>query len=61
MSVNHDGDSDSTGAICGNLLGAMHGLSAFPQEWIDKLEISDFILEMADALYAAREIKRDAV
>jgi transposase-like protein len=26
MAVNHDGDSDSTGAIAGNLLGAMHGV-----------------------------------
>ena len=26
MSVNHDGDSDSTGAICGNILGACYGL-----------------------------------
>jgi ADP-ribosylglycohydrolase len=51
MSVNHDGDSDSTGAICGNLLGALHGTSAFPKDWIESLEISTFIIEMADALY----------
>ena len=61
MSVNHDGDSDSTGAICGNLLGAMHGLSAFPKEWIERLEISEFILEMADALYVARKMERECL
>ena len=53
LSVNHDGDSDSTGAICGNLLGAMYGMSAFPREWIAKLEIAAFIAEMGDALYRA--------
>lgn len=51
MSVNHDGDSDSTGAICGNLLGAMHGTSAFSSDWIENLEIATFIFEMADTLY----------
>jgi ADP-ribosyl-[dinitrogen reductase] hydrolase len=30
MAVNHDGDSDSTGAITGNLLGALHGVDAIP-------------------------------
>lgn len=53
LSVNHDGDSDSTGAICGNTLGAIHGIKAFPKDWIDNLELSDFIIEMADRLYAA--------
>ena len=30
LAVSHDGDSDSTGAICGHLLGALHGVQAFP-------------------------------
>ena len=34
--VNIDGDSDSTGAITGNLLGAMNGMSGIPKEWIKK-------------------------
>lgn len=32
LAVNHSGDSDSTGAICGNILGAWHGLNALPQD-----------------------------
>jgi len=28
LAVNHDGDSDSTAAIAGNLLGAMYGEAA---------------------------------
>ncbi|MET7609441.1 ADP-ribosylglycohydrolase family protein, partial [Streptomyces avermitilis] len=31
--VNHSGDSDSTGAICGNLLGALYGDHGLPHEW----------------------------
>lgn len=50
-SVNHRGDSDSTGAITGNILGAHLGLSAIPRKYIDHLELSDVILEIADDLY----------
>ncbi|MDQ1515704.1 MAG: hypothetical protein QOE80_1534 [Actinomycetota bacterium] len=32
--VNHSGDSDSTGAITGNLLGAAGGRSVVPEDWI---------------------------
>lgn len=45
-SVNHDGDSDSTGAITGNILGAYLGLDNIPKEWIDKVEIGDVVLDM---------------
>lgn len=30
-SVNHSGDSDSTGAVTGNILGAYLGLSGIPE------------------------------
>jgi len=36
--VNHDGDSDSTGAICGNLIGTWKGFDALPAEWVDAVE-----------------------
>lgn len=49
--VNHDGDSDSTGAITGNILGAYLGLSAIPEKYIAKLELKDVIMEVADDLY----------
>ena len=48
--VNHDGDSDSTGAIAGNILGAIHGYGAMDDKWKCGLELSDVILEMADDL-----------
>ena len=37
--VNHSGDSDSTGAISGNILGAYLGLSKIPSQWIEKVEL----------------------
>jgi len=45
--VNHSGDSDSTGAICGNLLGAMMGIEAIPKKWIEELEARDVIEQLA--------------
>lgn len=53
--VNHGGDSDSTGAITGNLLGAMLGVEAIPERWLMPLELSDVITAMADDLATAGE------
>jgi len=41
MAVNHSGDSDSTGAICGNILGAMWGIDAVPAHWVAELELRE--------------------
>ena len=49
-SVNHKGDSDSTGAVTGNILGALLGYAAIEEKWKKDLEIADVILEMADDL-----------
>ncbi len=51
--VNHDGDSDSTGAICGNIAGAYCGVEALPQDWIAKLEMNEYIVTVARELYRA--------
>lgn len=48
--VNHDGDSDSTGAVAGNILGAVCGCGAIEGRWKKDLELRDLILEMADEL-----------
>ena len=53
--VNHSGDSDSTGAIAGNILGAWLGMDAVPQDWVEKLELVDTIEEIADALVRIAE------
>ena len=49
--VNHGGDSDSTGAVTGNILGAAVGYEAIPQYFKHDLELHDVILHMADDLY----------
>jgi len=51
LAVNHDGDSDSTGAITGNLLGAAHGVGAIPAQWLQDLELRNVIAEVTDDLY----------
>ncbi|MEU6079157.1 ADP-ribosylglycohydrolase family protein [Streptomyces sp. NPDC047108] len=48
LAVNHGGDSDSTGSICGNMLGTLHGETALPPGWLSELEGRSTILEIAD-------------
>ncbi len=50
--VNHNGDSDSTGAVTGNILGAYLGLGAIPEKYLEHLELREVILEVADDLYS---------
>ncbi|XVQ09989.1 ADP-ribosylglycohydrolase family protein [Spirillospora sp. CA-255316] len=47
LAVNHSGDSDSTGALAGNLLGARYGAAAFPGHWQVKLENRREIIDLA--------------
>ncbi|MFE7799324.1 ADP-ribosylglycohydrolase family protein [Nocardia sp. NPDC057440] len=50
LSVNHSGDSDSTGAVAGNLIGASHGVSGLPMEWVSAVEGRDVLVQVADDL-----------
>jgi hypothetical protein len=50
LAVNHDGDSDSTGAIAGNLLGVHYGIEAVPTRLTNGLELLDALAVMADDL-----------
>ena len=50
-SVNHSGDSDSTGAVTGNILGAYLGLKGIPQKYLEHLELKNVIIELANDLY----------
>jgi len=53
--VNHSGDSDSTGAITGNLLGALTGTGQLPADWLDELEIREVVERLAaDAVLELR-------
>ncbi|MCN9242640.1 ADP-ribosylglycohydrolase family protein [Streptomyces sp. RY43-2] len=57
LSVNHSGDSDSTGAICGNLLGAHHGDHGLPHDWLTRVEARAEITVLADD-FAAECLRR---
>ena len=45
--VNHKGDSDSTGAVTGNILGAWLGYEQIEDKWKKDLELLEIILEIA--------------
>lgn len=53
IAVSHSGDSDSVGAIVGQVLGARYGLAVLPDSWIEILTQRDAIEEMAEALFRA--------
>lgn len=48
--VNHNGDSDSTGAVTGNILGAWLGAGAIEDKWKEDLELITFIRIIAEDL-----------
>jgi ADP-ribosyl-[dinitrogen reductase] hydrolase len=60
MAVNITGDSDSTGAITGNLLGALYGVAVIPGRWLDSLELKKVIEAMACDLVQIPDFDRDA-
>lgn len=50
LAVNLGDDADTTGAVYGQLAGAYYGVSAIPEEWVDKLALGDTIRQLADQL-----------
>lgn len=53
--VNHDGDSDSTGAITGNIIGAYLGIKEIPNKWVETLELNNVISKIADDIVISFE------
>lgn len=60
MAVNHNGDSDSTGAILGNILGAHLGIEKIPSKWLKKIELTDELGKVAKDLYVKPQDIKDA-
>lgn len=56
LSVNHSGDSDSTGSIAGNILGTMLGLKSIPAILLDNLLGRDIVHQIADDLIRYKSI-----
>ena len=48
FAANHGGNSNTTAAIAGMLVGARIGFNAIPDRFVDRLELVDVILELAD-------------
>jgi ADP-ribosylglycohydrolase len=57
LAVNHSGDSDSTGSMTGQLLGALWGVERLPSGWLEQLELRDVIEQLGRDLIAAAEGK----
>lgn len=53
LAVNHSGDSDSTGSIAGQLLGAMLGVDSIPSNWKDGLGLYSVVERVAGDLHDA--------
>ena len=51
----------STGAVTGNILGAINGYKAIESKWKEDLEIPDVILEVADDLYVGNCMEKEDV
>ena len=56
--INVGGDADTTGAMMGAMLGALHGWAAFPAEWKEGLEATSRLEDEATAF--AEAIQRPA-
>lgn len=50
LAVNHGGNSDSTGSLAGNILGAFYGEECLPADWLGSLEAPEAVRGMADLL-----------
>jgi ADP-ribosylglycohydrolase len=46
LAANHDGDSDSTASIAGQLYGARHGLAALPAAAVYRLDVLEPLLDV---------------
>jgi ADP-ribosyl-[dinitrogen reductase] hydrolase len=50
IAANHDGDSDSTASIAGQLWGARNGVAEIPHGWVRRLDVIEPIYEVMDGL-----------
>lgn len=49
-SINHDGDSDSTGCLTGAILGVINGIDNIPKDLVERVENSSFLLNLCNKL-----------
>lgn len=51
LAVNLGNDADTTGAVYGQLAGALYGLECIPQRWVDSLVMKELILDYSTQIY----------
>lgn len=56
LAVNLGDDSDTTGAVYGQIAGAYYGASGIPVHWIDILTHRNMIIDFADRLFDLRPL-----
>ncbi|HEX9980911.1 MAG TPA: ADP-ribosylglycohydrolase family protein [Flavobacterium sp.] len=59
MAINHNGDTDSTGAITGNIVGLMLGEMGIPMRWLINLKDIGIVRQVAQDLYTEKHRKPD--
>jgi ADP-ribosylglycohydrolase len=61
LAINHDGDSDSTGSITGNLVGCLYGQASIPKAFLQQLELRSVIEQIAEDLERLSEQPRSCM
>ncbi len=57
IAANHDGDSDSTASIAGQLYGAANGLADLPNQWVRRLDVLTILLGLVRRAFSG-EVKQ---
>ena len=52
LAVNLGGDADTVGAVTGQLAGAIYGIDAIPERWLQPLLWKQDLMDAAGKLYA---------
>lgn len=52
LAANHDGDSDTTASIAGQIWGTLHGVEVLAHDWIRKLDVLEPLCDVAGRLIA---------
>lgn len=55
LAVNHSGDTDSTGAITGSILGLLLGAEGIRSDWRRRVELAEVLTQLADELLQSAE------
>ena len=56
IAANHDGDSDSTASIAGQLYGAWRAIGEIPHGWVRRIDVIEPLYEIMDGLISANRL-----